>query len=482
MKNNKITLYASIGVFFTVVLSMFFSCEIQENFSYKSSNSTAELGISAWAYIQKHDSLNLFEEAIKLADVQSLYETSTNKTFVAPTNEAFLNYLEDNAYQSLSDVPVPILRNLIKYHVVDAYVSFDDPALALRNNPIAYNTENGQTMYLSHNSAYTGYVNEGTSQQWTIVTSNLKATNGVIHVIPSIVYFSALSTSSDSPDSTVVMDTIYPLYDTYINGGSASGTNYGNDKLLKVKNVTGNGTYDRKAYIMYDLKDFQKEGSIVELKFELAVSFTHAKFVDLDVYSVQDTLWTETGLTFNNAELPTNTPIATLKTTKVSKFEYDLLDFYKTLDKKRRVSFVLDGEAGSNETDEFHSNQNTLGLNPPMLIARISTGNTVLSINANTGITLNSGETYVLNTATLEVIGSAPADIRYTIEEVPQYGWLIRGANILKVGDRFTQEDIDAMNVVYINNESGSQDKMVLSASDIEGAILDDFDVNITIQ
>lgn len=482
MKNNKTTLFASIGVFFTVVFSMFLSCETQDNFSYKSSNSTSELGVTAWEYIQKHDSLQLFEEAIKLADVQSLYESSTNKTFIAPTNEAFLNYLKSNSYLSLTDVPVAILRNLIKYHVVDATVSFDDPDLAERNNPIAYNTENGQTMYLSHNSAYTGYVNEGTNQQWTIVTSNLKATNGVLHVIPSIVYFSAISTGSNTPDPTVVMDTIYPIADTYVNGGSQSNRNFGTNPLLKLKNVTGNGTYDRKPFLMYDLKDFKKEGVIVDLKLEIAVSFTAAKGISLDVYKVQDTLWTELGLTFDNATFPTTPPIASINSRKISTFEFSMIDYYKTLTHNGRISLMIDQEAGKDETDDLHSKENTKSLNGPMLIARYSSGNSVLNIDKNVGFTVGSGEAIAFNNNILLVSGSPAGDIKFTITTVPQFGWLVKGASILKVGDSFTQEDVDVMNLVYINNGSGSQDKITVSGSDKAGATLNNFDINVSIE
>lgn len=482
MKNYKITSYANIGVFFTLVFSLFFSCETQDGFSYKKSNSNADLGVTAWQYIQNHDSLILLEEAIKLTNTQDLYNTGTGKTFITPTNEAFKNYLRNNSYQDLSEVPIPILRNALKYHIVKTYVSFDDPNLMERNNPIPYTSENGQTMFLSHNSGFTGIINEGTSKQWEIVTSNLKALNGVIHVVPSIVYFSALSSGSDTPDPTIVRDTIFPVYDTYVNGGNQSDKNFGSDPLLKIKNVTNNGDYDRKAFLMYNLEDFKKEGVIVDLKLEIAVKYTRAKGVAIDVYNVADTLWTEMGLTFDNATLPTTPPVSTITTTKVSTFEFDMIDYYKGLNTNGLISLMLDGEAGTDETDEFHSKENTGDFNAPMLIARLSSGNTVLSIDKNTGITVKSGDAFAFNNNVLQVSGSPAGDIKFTIKEAPQFGWVIRGASILKVGDTFTQEDIDVMNLIYINNGSGPQDKIVVSANDKAGATLDNFDIDVKIQ
>ena len=483
MKNNKIIKNSVIVVFFTIILSVFHSCEIQEDFKYKNTDSSGVLGISVWDYMTQQDSFTLLKKAIQLTGLQNFYTDNLDRTYIVPTNAAFLEYLETNSYAKLEDVPLPILRNALKYHIVNSKVLFTDPDLIERNNPLPYKTENGQIMYLSHNSNFIGLINEGTSKQWGIVTSNLEPINGVIHVVSSIVYFSAPSGDLSIPDPSIIKDTIFPIYDTYINGGSKSAVNFGSANLMKVKNVTGNGNYDRKAYLMYDLKDFKKEGIITDMKFELGVKFTHAKGVSLDLYNVKDTLWSEMGLTFNNATFPENEPIASITTTKINTFEFNITDFFNNLDYTGRVSFMLDGEAGTNETDEFYSKETTTGNNFPMLIATLASGNNVLEFNTNSGFTVEKGGAFAFNKDVLEIIGAAPEDIIFTVEEVPQYGWLVKGANILKVGDKFTQQDVDVMNLLYINNGSGAtEDKIVISAKDRAGSSLEAFDVEITIQ
>lgn len=477
MKNIKIIYFLLIGVF----ISLVYSCEIQENAEYQESGSTAKLGVSAWDYIQSSDSLVLLEAAIVRVGLEQFYSGMETKTFIAPTNSAFKEYLEANSYASLEEVPVPILRNTLKYHIIRDVVLFTDPELAESNNPIAYDTENGQIMFLSHNTNYQGQINEGTSKQWTIVTSNLEPTNGAIHVVSSIVYFSAPASNLNIPDPSVKTDTIFPKHDTYINGGAQSGVNFGGDVVMKVKNVADNGDYDRKAYLMFDLNEFDKEGVITDVRLDLAVKFTAAKGVSMDLYSSKDTLWNETSLTFDNATLPTGDPIASLTTTKISTFAFDVTDFFNALDSRQSVSFILDGQAGSDETDEFASKENTT-LNMPMLIATIASGNNVLELTTNTGFAVNKGETYVLNSDVLEVTGAAAADVIFTVEEIPQNGWLVRGADILKVGDRLTQQDVNAKNLVYISNGSGTQDTIVLSARDRAGSSLDSFSLDITIQ
>lgn len=297
--------------FVIVITGMFTSCELQRNFEYVSSNPTADLHMTAWEYISSHDSLEMFEQAIDWCEMDNYFHDDSVRTFIAPTNVAFTSYLSDNGYSSIDEVPVPILRNVIKYHIVNAKVTFTDPDLSPSNNPIAYTTENGQIMYLSHDGNYRGLVNQDTQNSWSIITSNLAPTNGIIHVLPSVVHF-----SEEAGDSSAPID---------------------------------------------------------------------------------------------------------------------------------------------------------------------STGADNLILASNKGFSLESGESFVLNTTVLEITGAFAENIIYVIEEIPANGWLINGATILKQGDKFTQMDIDVMNLVYVNDGNSSDDQISLSAMDIVGSIMNTFNVDINI-
>lgn len=478
-KNNSIRNF--IHLLGTVcLLSLFSGCEIQEDFEYTKSPSFNTEGMTSWEYIQSHDSLAMLEEAIRITELQSFYQEDAARTFIAPTNGAFKEYLAENAYVSLEEIPVPILRNMIKYSIVNGEVSFSDPDLMKANNPIAYKTENGQVMYLSHDSNFRGLINEGTNNQWTITTSNIEVANGVLHVTSSIVFFSAFAIDTGAPDVVAVTDTIYAINDAYVNGGSKSGINYGTEDLLKVKNVSGDGPYDRKAYLMFDLSGFDKEGVITDLRLELAVKFTHGKGVDFNVFSVPDNSWNEIGLTWDNAPEANAEPIASIVTSKMVTFEFNLTDYFLDIEEMGMVSFLLDQEAGADETDEFASKENS-SLPAPMLIATMASGNSTLVFERNTGFTVGTGDVFALNSSVLEISGAPAEDIIYTVEEVPANGWLIRGASVLQIGDNFTQKDIDVMNIIYINNGQGSSDNFILSARDKAGSKIKPFDIEINI-
>ncbi|WP_400263043.1 hypothetical protein ACFX5U_08230 [Sphingobacterium sp. SG20118] len=145
---------------FAVVVT-FFSCEVQDSFEYDYAEDNSKLNMSAWTYIQKNDSLSSLKEAIVLAKDEALYERTEKATFILPTNRAFKAYLEENNYDAIGAIPVSIVKDMLRYHIVKAVVNFNDPALAPKNKPIAYQTEKGQIMYLSHTGTYVGLINEG---------------------------------------------------------------------------------------------------------------------------------------------------------------------------------------------------------------------------------------------------------------------------------------------------------------------------------
>jgi len=317
--------FSKILMFSIFLIALFTQCEIQENFDYKTSNPGGKLNITAWEFIQQTDSLSLMEEAISVAGFQDMFMGSSERTFFIPRNEAFREFLKTNGYNRFSEIPVPILKYMLLYHIVEGKVLFSDPAFYTSNVPVAYETENGQQIYLSRNTNYQGIINQGTNKSWTIITSNIEPANGAIHISPSVLYFSAITGNTTVPDPTIVSDTIYAIQDTYINGGNQKDVNFGSNILIKVKDVDGMGDYDRKTFLMFDLKDIKKEGKLRDARVEVGVNFTHAKGLRLSIFEVPDTTWSEMSMTWNNAPAASD-EISHIITTKVSVFKWDSKD------------------------------------------------------------------------------------------------------------------------------------------------------------
>lgn len=188
MKSRKSNILVNKGL--VIILLLLQSC-IQENFEYKLSDTNHGIWeVSVWGFIEDRDDFTTLKQAIEISGLKDLFDRDGDWTYVLPNNKAFRDFMPFNGYRNVSEIPVPILRNLLRYLVVKDRVIFTDPDLFESNNPIPYETVNGQIMYLSHQTSFVGIVNEGTAKSFEIYTSNLQTTSGVVHVVGSMVYYS----------------------------------------------------------------------------------------------------------------------------------------------------------------------------------------------------------------------------------------------------------------------------------------------------
>lgn len=473
-----------------VVFAFLTGCEIQESFKYEPSNSDGKLDITAWEFIQSNNDFSQLEKAITLTGLQDVYHQQV-RTFILPNDKAFDSYLSSSSYASIEDIPLPILRNMLRYHVVKDRVIFSDP-LITRDRPLPYETENGQTMFLSRNNNYIGQINQGTSRQWEIRTSNLEPTNGVIHVVNHIVYFSA-PTIEGGDETTLETEMINPLHDSFVAGFSPGdedfrSVNYGTHQFLRPKRTmgAGTGTYDRRAFIMFDLDELQKSGIVVDVKLRFDVWFSRGGY-SLDLYHVPNSSWSESTINYNNAPASIGGRIANVMTKAISNgtggpYEFDVTNFFQNESPTGKISFMLDTEPWPNGTDELASKDHPT-LNPPALIVTLATGVSNLMLETNETISVSNGGSVVVTDEMLKISGAEPADIVYSISSLPTKGWLIRGADVLDNSGEFTQMDLQSLSLVYIHDgESSGEDTLVLNAKDKTGAVVEDIMVKVNIQ
>lgn len=111
----------------------------------------------------------------KYPDLVTTLSGSGNFTVFAPTNTAFANLLAAIGQTSIDDVPEPVLKNVLQYHVVTS--------AALRANQLtAGNVEatNGEdiAVTLTGGVKLNGTVN--------VTTADIAASNGVIHIVDAV--------------------------------------------------------------------------------------------------------------------------------------------------------------------------------------------------------------------------------------------------------------------------------------------------------
>ena len=95
-----------------------------------------------------------------------------------------------------------------------------------------------------------------------------------------------------------------PVADAVVRGGQYTDTNYGIDTLLICKRLTSDATspYNRADYLKFDLTGVKNVPSQALLTMTVNPASRPAHgFETIQLYSVADTSWTESGLTWNNA-------------------------------------------------------------------------------------------------------------------------------------------------------------------------------------
>lgn len=134
---------------------------------------------------QASDDLSNLEAALVKFDdlVAALGEESVNYTVFAPTNDAFATLLDVLGYSSLDEIPEEALRDVLEYHVVSTAL----PSSNLSNGQTAA-TLNGESVTVNINGS-TVMINMS-----TVVTADIEATNGVIHIIDAVLVPSSIET------------------------------------------------------------------------------------------------------------------------------------------------------------------------------------------------------------------------------------------------------------------------------------------------
>eukprot|EP00470_Lotharella_oceanica_P006028 CAMPEP_0170178256 /NCGR_PEP_ID=MMETSP0040_2-20121228/11767_1 /TAXON_ID=641309 /ORGANISM="Lotharella oceanica, Strain CCMP622" /LENGTH=307 /DNA_ID=CAMNT_0010421267 /DNA_START=17 /DNA_END=940 /DNA_ORIENTATION=- len=125
----------------------------------------------------------ILTQAVVLAGLEDVLDGEGNYTVFAPTNASFLAALDALDFDSLEDIPVDSLRSILLYHVVPEVLMTADLEddqewdTALEGQKITIDEDDGED-YLQ--------VEDSTSEDATIIASDIKASNGVIQVIDKV--------------------------------------------------------------------------------------------------------------------------------------------------------------------------------------------------------------------------------------------------------------------------------------------------------
>ncbi|NNK88817.1 MAG: fasciclin domain-containing protein [Flavobacteriaceae bacterium] len=134
---------------------------------------------------QANPDLSTLVDALLLANEDLVGLLSGGQfTVLAPTNAAFDAFLQDNGFANLEAVPVDLLTNVLKNHVLNGQVGSG----VLLNAGAGYTNTNatnadGDILSLYYNTSSGVQFNGGA----TVTTPDVGASNGVVHVVDAVI-------------------------------------------------------------------------------------------------------------------------------------------------------------------------------------------------------------------------------------------------------------------------------------------------------
>ena len=126
---------------------------------------------------------SILVDALTRANLAKTLDQEGSHTVFAPTNEAFMNFLDDNGFESLDDVPVATLTQVLLNHVVSGTNLSSGLTTGYVKTLATGSASSTNTLSMFINTA-SGVRLNGVS---SVTSADIIADNGVIHVVDAVI-------------------------------------------------------------------------------------------------------------------------------------------------------------------------------------------------------------------------------------------------------------------------------------------------------
>lgn len=126
---------------------------------------------------------SILVDALTRANLAETLDQEGSYTVFAPTNDAFMNYLDVNGFESLDDVPLPTLTQVLLNHVVNGTNLSSGLTTGYFKTLATGSASSTNTLSMFINTA-SGVRLNGVS---SVTSADIIADNGVIHVVDAVI-------------------------------------------------------------------------------------------------------------------------------------------------------------------------------------------------------------------------------------------------------------------------------------------------------
>ena len=140
--------------------------------------------------------------ALQKANLVTTLQTQGPFTVLAPTNAAFSTFLSNNGFDSLDEVPVDVLTNILLNHVVGGRLASTDLTTGYAST-FATSSASDASMSIFIDTSNGGVKFNGIS---SVASADISADNGIVHVVDAVIALPSVVTFAvaDPTFSTLV--------------------------------------------------------------------------------------------------------------------------------------------------------------------------------------------------------------------------------------------------------------------------------------
>ena len=121
--------------------------------------------------------------ALQKANLVTTLQTQGPFTVLAPTNAAFSTFLSNNGFDSLDEVPVDVLTNILLNHVVGGRLASTDLTTGYAST-FATSSASDASMSIFIDTSNGGVKFNGIS---SVTSADISADNGIVHVVDAVI-------------------------------------------------------------------------------------------------------------------------------------------------------------------------------------------------------------------------------------------------------------------------------------------------------
>ncbi|MBY8963992.1 fasciclin domain-containing protein [Flavobacterium sp. D11R37] len=181
MKINFLTKTAAIMAF--AVAQFVTSCSSDDDNNNNNQPDNTIVDIAA-----ADQNFSILVQALDRAGLVATLDGDTEFTVFAPTDAAFDAFLDAKGFETVNDVPVAVLREILLNHVVSGTVMSSSLQTGYVKTLAKGSASSTNTLSMFINTASGVVINGGAANGGATVTSaDIEASNGVIHVVNSVI-------------------------------------------------------------------------------------------------------------------------------------------------------------------------------------------------------------------------------------------------------------------------------------------------------